>query len=162
MFHLFVFTWDPWNGKLVDKKTPPISSPVVLSEAGFIFCRSGNLTPAISLTSTGSYLEGLGMCGGVVFLLCFFFCFEPNNPHIPKHWRCASRCFTWGYICNFLAWGLILGSHLQRIISWKSEEDNFYYVAIGVLHAVLPIPILWSFFSPHWSWGRFLLGIIRT
>jgi len=51
----------------------------------FIFCRSGNLTPAINLTSAEMYeiyFQGLGMCVGVVFpVVCLIFFFFNQTPH---------------------------------------------------------------------------------
>lgn len=46
----------------------------------FIFCRFGNFTPAINLTSAGICFEGLGMCVGV-FLLCVAWVFFTQTPH---------------------------------------------------------------------------------
>lgn len=61
---------------------------------------------------------------------------------------CFKMLYTWGYICNFLSWGLIIDSHLQRITSSKSEDANIYSVAIGVLHVVLLYPSCDSSFLP--------------
>lgn len=67
---------------------------------------------------------------------------------LTKHWRCASRCFTLEDTSDFLSWGLILDSHLQRITSSESEDANIYSVAIGVLRVVLLYPSCDSSFLP--------------
>lgn len=46
----------------------------------FVFCRSGNFTLSVNLSSAGSYFDELGLYVGVVFLLCRACFLLPKHP----------------------------------------------------------------------------------
>lgn len=123
-----VFPCDPWNGKLADKDLLFFLLYHVVKQC-FIFCRSGNLTPATNYPALEALSKVWG-CVWVLFLwfLSLFFFFNQTPHAYPNTEDVLQDALLESISVTFWLEGWYLVASYRE--SWKSE-GKFYSVAIG-------------------------------